>query len=378
MNHLLIVRLSRIGILYFILTFLTSCSSKPEYPESFGVYYLTSDEYCELIRQEVWDRKQSLGKPTAGELGLRTYSQVFRDSRFGKDHTIRRYYISASEAEFISVDDFIKNGLIINGEAITNCELIKVPDKVKDIHDTYHDNYTGVIYYKIVDSWGVLNYTAESQIPVKQKLIEENIYQITPSEEIKTGIYLLNYKSHGQSLNNEFIPFYITSTDHINKMKSAKLLDSEKIKDFIKTKNNEYISKDGFYYLINTKGYGPSINTLKEVPVKYTISFLDSTTIHSDQCTMKIFIAKSTSDTTILSFIPYIGSDGMSYSNQQIFSRLIGQLNTGTHASIIIPSDMLQYSRLGFKRSEYLKGLSKYPIDTPPFKSLLLELKIEK
>jgi len=376
MNHLKIIKLSTIGIIFLIIYLLTSCSSEPKHPESFGVYYLSSDNYFEIEREKVWDRKQSLGKPTAGELGIRSMSKVFSDSRFGKDHTIRRYYVSMSEAPFINIDEFIKNGLIINGEAITNCELIKVPDKVKDIHDNYHDNYTGTIYYKIIDSWGELNYTANNQIPVDQKKIDENIYQIIPNNDIKIGIYLLSYKSHGQSLNNEFIPFYVVSSEHTEKMKSTKLLDSEKVKIFIKNSPHKYLSKNGFYYHVIKNGEGPLINTLKEVPAKYTISFLDSTAIYSDVCTLNINI--NSTDTTIMSFIPYIEHIGFSRPNWLIYSRIVGQLNLGSHINLIIPSDMLKYSSLGYKRSDYKKGRSEYPIDIPPFKSLLLELTIEK
>ena len=371
MKHLKIIKLSSIGIIYLLISLLTSCSSKPKFPESFGVYYLSSNDYIEIERKEVWDRKQSLGKPTAGELGIRNMSKVFSDPRFGKDHTIRRYYISMSEAPFISIDEFIKNGLIINGESITNCELIKVPDKVKDINDNYHDNYTGTIYYKIIDSWGELNYTANYKIPVKQKLIEENLYQIMPNEDIKTGIYLLNYKSHGQSLSNEFLPFYITTSDNLNKLESAKLLDSEKIKDFIINGSTEYINKNGFYYHVNKNGSGSAMNKMKKITAEYTLSFLDSIQIYSTQCTFTRYTDGN--DTIIFTSIPYLN-----FSDHFKFPKLIGQFKLGTQVDIIIPSEILKYNSTGYRRSSYEKGLTKYPIDIPPYTSLLLELKIDK
>jgi hypothetical protein len=180
-----------------------SCTSKPNYPETFGVYHLSSGEYVELKARSVEKKRKNYGKPSAGQLGGSRMS-VLRDPRFGKNHIVSSYYVDGKDPVIVSVDIFKKDGFVLVGESISECELIKVPNKVNG-----KDNSLGEIYFKIVDSWGKKNFASKDVLELKQKIVSENVYQLLPDVDIQPGIYLLQYKTNGQQLKNKLVPFFV-------------------------------------------------------------------------------------------------------------------------------------------------------------------------
>lgn len=197
------IRIHQLGITLLIVTLIVGCTSKPNYPEIFGVYYLTDNQFEEIKPKPIDKEIKNFGKPTAGELGGSRMS-VLSDPRFGKNHTISYYFVESNNSPELTANEFNTDGFVIIGESISECELIKIPNSVNK-----KDNLLGKIYFKVVDSWGKKNYESEEIVELKQKKLDNNIYQVTPDVAIDSGIYLFRYKINGQKLNNKLIPFFV-------------------------------------------------------------------------------------------------------------------------------------------------------------------------
>jgi hypothetical protein len=114
------------------------------------------------------------------------------------------FYPDGENSIIVSIDLFKKDGLVIVGESISECELIKVPNKVNG-----KDNSLGEIYFKIVDSWSKNNFASKDVLELMQTIVSENVYQLLSDVDIESGIYLLQYKTNGQQLKNKLVPFFV-------------------------------------------------------------------------------------------------------------------------------------------------------------------------
>ena len=341
MNKFKMLNYYRLFMISLIFIILNSCSSKPDYPKTFGVYLLNDNEYIAIKRQETYSTNNDWGKPTAGELGIKSTRQLFRDSRFGKNHIYKTYSVRAKGSPYINVNEFNENGIIIIGESITNCEIIFVPDSVW----IFNNALSNSIVYRVNDSWGEKSFNATQKYELDQIKLDENTYQIIPAVNIPEGIYLFNYKTYGNNSDNGFNPIYLKSTKQLEELKNLMKKDNKKIETFFKESKNEYILKDGFHYFIHKNGSGQLINTQQKIKYEYSVSLLDNTKISSGEGSFSRW-----SWGGLVNRIPYV-SEGVDGDE---FTKLIGNFQLGTEVSIIIPSELLGYQKTGFELPTHL------------------------